>query len=169
MKEFISEYQNDVCIDDFLTAICKPLETREYPNPIQFLIWIVREGNIENDQKVKIFKYIYETYPDQITENQNEIINGIYSVYGVGNKLECIAIFCDDKYDWSHNLFSKQGYDGEVIYNKFIEKCRYSKVIENENIQLRKRLTELELQIKYMPGGEGYYEAKHNFKLLKNL
>jgi hypothetical protein len=175
MKEFTSEYKNDLYLDDFLTAICKPLENCGYPNSINFLIWIAREGNIENDQKIKIFKYIYETYPDQIIENQNEIINGICNVYGIGNKLECIALFCDDKYNWLHNLFSKKGYDGEVLYNKFIDKCRRLKLVEkenevmkNENMDLRKKIEDLELQIRYMPYGVGYLEAKEHFESLKN-
>ena len=168
MKEFITEYKNDLCLNDFLRAICKPLEKCENPNPIQFLIWIVREGNIENYQKVKICKYIYEVYPDQITENQKEIINGIDNIYGHGNRLECIALFCDEKYDWLHNLFSKEDYDGEVLYNKFIDKCRCLKRVEKENLEMRKKIEELELQIRYQPGGEGYLEAKEHFESLKN-
>ena len=37
-------------------------------------------------------------------------------------------------------------------------------ILEKENMELKKKLKELELHIKYMPFSEEYYKAQENFE-----
>jgi hypothetical protein len=174
MKEFMTEYKNDLCLDDFLEAISKPLEKREYPKPINFLTYILG-CNISSYQKAEIIKYIYKVYSDQINEYQKEIIRGLDMVFNEEKRIECIELFSDEKYNCLHKVLAQKQVLGEVLYYKFIDKCRRLKLVEkeneemkNENMDLRKKIEDLELQIKYMPHGVGYLEAKEHFDSLKN-
>jgi hypothetical protein len=47
------------------------------------------------------------------------------------------------------------------------EKRERVKSLEEENILLKKKVEEMELQMKYMPYGEGYEEAKKHFEMIK--
>jgi hypothetical protein len=171
MNDFIEKYKDVLGDDDFLMAMCKPLEKREYPKPINILLDLFEHYNNTDSNRVKIIKYIHKVYPEQIIkEYKDEICEGLKSIISPELWLESIELFSDEKYEWFHEEFRKDIYDHKefYLYNRYFEMCRENKEYEQEIRELKERLEELELQIKYMPGGEGYYEAKENFDKLKN-
>ena len=50
------------------------------------------------------------------------------------------------------------------VKRESMDKSDEIKVLKEENHLLKKKIEELELQVKYMPGGDGYEEAKDHFQ-----
>jgi hypothetical protein len=69
LDDFMKEYKNDLCLDNFLTAICKLLEKHQTLKPIEFLLNNLADHNdIRDFHKVKIMKYISNVYPEEINK-----------------------------------------------------------------------------------------------------
>jgi hypothetical protein len=177
MKEFITEYKNDLCLDDFLEMICKPLEKRHSPKPIELLLDLVEHYNTPDYQKIQIIEYIYDVYPEQIFDNKYKLCNGLKSIINPEKWLESMELFSDEKYNWIREEFLEDSYDSKYIhiYNRYFERCTENKIYKEENSKmkeeiegLKKKIEELELHLKYMPGGEGYLEAKEHLESLIN-
>jgi hypothetical protein len=189
LDDFMKEYKNDLCLDDFLTAICKLLEKHQALKPIEFLLNDIAEHNdIRDFHKVKIMKYLSNVYPDEINKYRNEIYHLFCCTYGQEEKLKFSEILLDEKYEWFHKLVGNEYItsNATLLFNKYIKQCREMKLMEEEikiikaeNLEQKKRIEELELhkrfgsdepfQIKYMLGGEGYQEAYENFRLAQTM
>jgi hypothetical protein len=55
----------------------------------------------------------------------------------------------------------------KYTFQKFLERDKKVFILEKENEEMKKRIQELELQVKYMPGGDGYLEAEEHFHSIK--
>ena len=177
MKDFIDITMNDLDDYDFLEMICKPLEKRQSPKPIELLLDLVEHYNTPDYHKIQIIEYIYDVYPEQIFDNKYKLCNGLKSIINLEKWLESMELFSDEKYNWIREEFLEDTYDSKYIYiyNRYFERCTENKIYKEENSkmkeeidELKKRIDELELQIRYMPHGVGYLEAKKEFESLKN-
>jgi hypothetical protein len=83
--------------------------------------------------------------------------------------LECIELFDDPIYQIDHDIMNESCDPMyKHLYDSYLYRYREVKKLNKENDEMRKKIEELELQIKYQPGGEGYLEAKEHFESLKN-
>jgi hypothetical protein len=87
--------------------------------------------------------------------------------------MDYLDLFCDSKYEFLYEQLGKSGRHTNQLMLEYLhvgrdrnEKRERVKSLEEENSLLKKKIEDLELQMKYMPGGEGYEEAKKHFETL---
>jgi hypothetical protein len=124
------------------------------------------EENRYNIEELKLSMFCQTSYPcwHSVTfrlkdMKEDEWISSNKSVHAT-KLLEFYHLM--DKEDREHMV----GYFENKYFTKNID-IIVDKLLK-ENDTLKKKNEELELQIKYQPGGEGYLEAKENFDKLKN-
>jgi hypothetical protein len=74
-------------------------------------------------------------------------------------------LFCDERYI-SLKFKNKHVWD---LIPAYINKGIRLMQVEKENEELKEKMKTLELQIRYMPDGEGYEEAKDSFECLSEI
>ena len=168
MNKFIDLYQDELSNIDFLDLICKELKNNNY-SPHHFLISITKYYTLADNNRLEIIRYLFKTFPNKIKKNMYDICYVWNAFQDPYKWLECIELFDDPIYQFDHNVV-KENYDPmyKHLYDSYLDRYREVKKLNKENDEMRKKIEELELQIKYQPGGEGYLEAKEHFESLKN-
>jgi hypothetical protein len=124
------------------------------------------EENRDNIEELKLSMFCQASYPcwHSITfrlkeMKEDEWISSDKSVHAT-KLLEFYHLM--DKEDREHMV----GYFENKYFTKYVD-IVVDKLLR-ENKELGKKNEELELHIRFQPGGEGYLEAKENFDKLKN-
>jgi hypothetical protein len=119
-----------------------------------YLIDGILEDFLDEDGKLRIY-YTHEYF-------------NVFMVLCMLDNMKMRAFFhkCRDKlYDKYRSIYECFRLAIDIVKK---EEILESKLInmKHENEELQKKIKQLELQIKYMPGSEEYYEAKEHFEIL---
>lgn len=157
IRQFVKHFEIKVSDNDFLDAIVKVVDKIGQQMGIEtplFLIKIALE--VENETKrYNIIRYMIHKIPiDQLKEYKTYFR---FTFQDPKIYLDYLDLFCDLKYEFLYEEVSKWGRHVSDVTLAYINVRRDKRVLE-------KKIEDLQLQLKYMPGGEGYEEAKKEFE-----
>lgn len=157
---------------NLLDTIANCLSKDKSINLIQFLLEI-GTAEIGDENKLYLIQYLFQKFEVTKEIKTKEMVLLLNEMRPKEDKLWFEYIkFLSDFIDMDI-LFEPKSYYAsypqrklKYTFEKFIEIYRKVNLIEKENQEMRKRIEELELQVKYMPGSDGYLEAKEHFEIL---
>jgi len=165
VKLFVAKYPLTYEILDFIVKCV--MNDDEEIDPVYFL-FSLRERIYDEENSFCIVRYIFEKF------NAKEIEKYSYFLY-MREKIpssekiwfDYVKLLYDYKYD-TIRLFH-QDYDPntgrtKILLQNYFCQCEKINLLEEENYHMKKKIDEMELHIKYMPGGEGYLETKKHFE-----
>jgi hypothetical protein len=147
-----------------VTAISKD---KNEIDPIRFLL-DVRMKNIGDENNLFIIQYLTANFEHNLLqkyvlyENLPKDLDKWFDSITLLNKWNLIDI--DKVY---HHRYPSSIPQLNYIFKKYFQEKQKVIELEKENQEMKTRIEELELQVKYMPGGDGYLEAKEHFESLK--
>lgn len=146
IHQFREKYMDILLDDDFIDALQELLsdyykKSPKYRNPsiIKFLCWIANYSD-DND-KIKILKYIVDNYSNELEFNFHNIFNNIIKECNKPETmLKCMEIYSEKLIDEkvNKNIKIDELEDDKRIQNERIEE------LENENYSQKERIEELE-------------------------
>jgi hypothetical protein len=173
MNVFVTHFDNRLSEDDFLDTIVECLEKAkkriDITCPLFFIKMVMDIDNEKN--RYNVIRYLVHKFPlEQIKEYKShfKFIFKDPNIY-----MDYLDLFCDSKYEFLYEQLGKSGRHTNQLMLEYLnvardrnEKREQVKSLEEENSLLKKKVEEMELKMKYMPEGEGYYEAKKHFETL---
>jgi hypothetical protein len=176
-------YENDDSIDKFTKDVQR--FDQKYPifsndlidvvlasinlkDPIDFLV-AIGKSNIRDENKLFVVQYLFHNFqpfdPKKYNFNPSYMYDQLLEISPKQEKiwLEFIT-FLSDFIDIGPLI--DRVYYKKIVF-AFVENRKKIGMLEKENQELKNRIQELELQVKYMPGGDGYLQAKEDFECLK--
>jgi hypothetical protein len=160
IESFIQQFNDCFCEKEFLDAIHRALSKSKRLSCIKFLFDLV--SFVNDSEKLIIVQYILERFSiDELMKYKSQFH---MKFQDPSMEMKYIDLFCDSKYQMFHNDLHVE--DGGQLLHKYMETRTRLKEIEKENEKLKEIIKEKELEIKYIPGGEGYMEAKKEFEAL---
>jgi hypothetical protein len=137
--------------------------------PLKFIVDLQNE-NIGDTNKLFLIKYIFEKFETKDIQKYNLYIappkeaDKWFEYITFLSNYDFIDV---DKFFSSSNFSSYIDSKLKYSFQKAIKLDKEKKELQNENSEMKKRIQELELQIKYMPDGQEYLEAEKRFNLIK--
>jgi hypothetical protein len=132
----------------------------------------IREGEIGDCNNFLIVQYIFRNFDqEQIKKYTDRFYKNL--PHNHNEWMEYVNLisnydFVDMKKMMYASIFESHSLNRMIkIWNKYTDSLKKANILEKENEQMKKRIQELELQIQYMPGGDGYLEAKEHFESFK--
>lgn len=165
IKSFIGRFKDCLCEKDFLDKLDIGLSKSKRLPSIKFLFDLVSFTN--DSEKLIIVQYILERFSiDELMKYKSQFH---MKFQDPSTEMKYIDLFCDSKYQMLHNVLHVKD-EGKLLHT-YLEMRTRMKELEKENMRLKEKVGNLEevvrekeLEIKYMPGGEGYMEAKKEFE-----
>lgn len=158
IESFIQRFKDCLCEKNFLDAIHRGLSKSKRLPSIRFLFNLA--SFVNDSEKLIIVQYILETFSVEELMKYKSHFHMKFQDSSI--EIKYIDLFCESKYQMFHNdLYLK---DGQQLLHRYLETKMMLKEIEKENVKLKEIIREKELEIKYMPGGEGYMEARKEFE-----
>lgn len=165
--EFVSRFNDELYFEDFLDAITKTLTKSKTLPSIELILSLCKYTSEKNI--LCIFRYVVKTFPEEINKHKLVFKDILKSIEKSTLWLECIEILSDTKYkEIQDEIILENESNTTHLFNRYLERYKSMKSFKKENDELKERLKLLELQIKYMPYGDGYYETKEHFESLNN-
>jgi len=162
LKKLASKY--NLVTEELLDSISKPLLKSGSIHPIDFML---RFGNFVNDSnRILIIKYLFSKFGTEMKKYQNEILDYVYRFKNssINEFIECIDVLTENDLDLNKiNLLCDKV---NILIRRYQHNYKKMRDLERENKSMKDKIKELELQIQFMPGGDGYLEAKENFEKL---
>lgn len=150
--------------EELLNSISNALLKSGSIHTIDFML---RFGNFVKDvDRLVIVKYLFSKFGTEMKKYQNELLDYLYRFNNSSTNefIECIDVFTENNLDLNKiNLICDRI---NILIRRYQKSFLKMRDLERENKSMKDRIKELELQIQYMPGGDGYLEAKENFKKL---
>jgi hypothetical protein len=153
-------------IDIILKSISKSKEII----PLKFILDLQNE-NIGDTNKLFLIKYIFEKFETKQIQNYNLYTNQPKEAdkwYEYITFLSNYDFINVDKFFSSSNFSSYLESKLRYSVRKIMSIHNEMKELQMENQKMKKKIEELELHIKYIPGGEEYMEAEKRFNFMKN-
>jgi hypothetical protein len=169
VKLFVVKYP--IITYEILDFIVKYVSNDDEIEPIDFL-FSIRKQIYDEENIFCIVRYIFEKF------NPKEIEKYSYYLYDKEKLPSSEKTWFDYikflyKYDFIkldkifQDSYDKKTRRTKILLQNYISQCGKINQLEEENCQLKKKIEEMELHLKYMPGGEGYMEAKEDFEHLQ--
>lgn len=160
LQLFIKNYQESLLDQDFLDALTTGLSKSKTLTPIAFLFEIVYLSEKDID-RIKLVEYILSRFSVDEIKNFDLDIDWKDKMNG----LTYIHLFCKKDFEI---LWKQIKFEDQRFLETYLQMKTMFDEIKIENQTLKQKIGNLENEIKYMPGGLGYQEAKENFEFLSN-
>lgn len=174
MDTFVTHFDSRLSEDNFLDIIVESLEKAKSRVDITCPLFLMKMAmDIDNEKnRYNVIRYLVRKFPIEVIKQYKSHFKFIFKDPNI--YMDYLDLFCDSKYEFLYDQLGKSGRHTTQLMLEYLnvardrnEKKERVKDLEEENILLKRKIEEMELQMKYMPGGEGYQEAKKHFEIIQ--
>ena len=161
---FARKYINDLLNPDFLNAIKYSLNGSKLLSACRLILNIAEE--MDELTKLKLIEFIVHNFDSHEIEKCKSLFQFNFFNYEIW--IQYIDLLANKNFNFikHENNSNLQRHARKLIYS-YIDKTNIANQFKSDIEMLKEKVESLELQIDYMPGGEGYNQTKAHFEFIQ--
>ena len=165
IDELCNLYEKDLATQEFLDSLVHTFAKSKIMSPVQCILKIASLCNRDID-RLEIVRYVLSKF--SVEELESKAINNLNLKFKDDNFfIKYIQLFCYPKFTRLVNTITTSFHfldSRDTLVRELILSTTKTNQMIEENQKLREKIQLLNLEINYMPGGEGYQESKKHFE-----